>query len=121
MSDEAEKAARYDIIETHESAKRRLATLEHVMAKLGERMANFGDTLKYPSRCVFAVDPNLDIRVKRDDTQLKITAQLSKEHMEWESMCRLILDYQQTKQEVARLAGRVRGLGLWATPGPGPE
>jgi hypothetical protein len=111
MSDEAEKAAKFEILERHAKAKSRLAALEDQMSQKGQELTRFAETLKSPSQHAFSVVRNLNIAVQRKSQSTKV-AELWKQTMDWDALCELIDDYEQTKRDLSELDGRVQALGI---------
>jgi hypothetical protein len=108
MTDRDEKAANWEILERYEKAKGHLVTIEDQLAQIGQNLMAFARTMKDSQGMSFEVQSH-QIRVTNTLSGVDVTSIL-KEHVNWESLVRLISDLKETRKTKAELASRLKDL-----------
>jgi len=110
MSTDAEAAAKWRMVEEYNQKKARLAALENEMRQLGETWSGMARVLKEPD--AFGVEKmGQQILAYNRQSKVKI-ADLTPAQANWDTVVRLLSDYQQTKAEKERLAGNLKSAGV---------
>ena len=113
MSKEAEDAAKWKAVELHEENKKHLVELKTALSEIGKEFEDFGGAIRrLDDEYSFEVGSQA-ISVGHRERQ-KMMAHLSKQHLDWDAICRLVSDYLKTRQALAESSSTVKGLG--ATP-----
>jgi len=110
MTDESEKAAKWEILEQYQQAKSHLATLENRMNKLGTALQEFGRTLSSPHG--IGIDIGSEHLTGVNMVSKTKVFQLSKAEITWEGLTGLIADHRKTDIEKQRLYGQFKDMGL---------
>ncbi len=106
VSDEAEKAAKWDAFEEYRQAKQRLFALETVMTKLGKSLDGFAYAIQHPKEHKFLVNVE-DVTVAKQ-LQQGAVVHVTKADLDWNAVSNLISDYQTTFARVQELAPNFR-------------
>ncbi len=112
MSDEAEKAAKWNVVEQFNEAKEHLLALESVMTNLGKQWAAFSEALKEPNIFVFDVTKNVVTLGQSNAGLRRPLGQLTPGDMNWEKFCALLTDYQETSRKKTELICKLHDAGL---------
>jgi len=102
VSEESEKAARWDAQQEFLELKRHRDTIIAAMEKVGKALADFGYVLQNREGCSFEVRPH-EIVVGRER---RMAARVEPTQLDWQKMSDLITDYVSTTQRVAQLEPR---------------
>lgn len=106
VSEEAEKAARWDAQQEFIELKRHRDTIAAAMERLGKALEDFGYVLQHREGCAFDARSN-EIAVGREQ---RMVVRVDPTHLNWESVSRLIADYTATIGRIAELEPRFRDL-----------
>ena len=113
MTEETEKAVKWDAVEQLQKVKARLLALETEMARIGKEWISFGSALQNPQDYSFDVT-NAAISLGKPSAGLgcslgRIT---SEDALGWERFSALINDYREAVEEKTRLTARLNDAGL---------
>jgi hypothetical protein len=113
MSDDAEKAAKWNIVEQQREAKEHLLALESEMTTLGEQWLAFGVALKSPGNYVFDITGST-ITLGQHNAGLRqpLGWLTSTGYPSWERFSELLTDYQETSKKKADLTAKLREAGF---------
>ncbi len=102
VSEEAEKAARWDAQQGFIELKRHRDTIVAEMEKLGKALGDFGYVLQRREGCSFDARPS-EIAVGREQ---RMVAHVEPTQLDWQTVHKLITDYVATTQRIAQLEPR---------------
>ncbi len=102
VSEDAEKAARWDDQQEFLELKRHRDTIVAAMEKVGKALGDFGYVLQHREGCSFDARPH-EIVVGREQ---RMVARVEPTQLDWQTVSRLITDYISTTQRVAQLEPR---------------
>jgi hypothetical protein len=112
MTEESEKAAKWDVVLEYRTASEHLVVLARQMQSIGEKMAAFGETIKKPENFSFDVEKQtITVGVPKSNPE-RPYARVAESDFNWADLCRLINDYQDTMQKKNQLAAQLRTAGL---------
>jgi hypothetical protein len=112
MTDEAEKAAKWDAVEQLQKVKTHLLALETQMARTGKELSAFGASLQHPKEYVFDVT-SVAITLGRQGGGLgRPLGLLKPDILDWGNFSSLLNDYHAAIKEKAELTARLAEAGL---------
>ena len=100
MSEEAEQAAKWKMVEELKRDKEHLVVLKKQMKDLGKVLADFAYTIQSPDLHAFDVAAQTITVGKWDEKPIRPIAELRESAVNWESLTKLLTDYQKTKTDV---------------------
>lgn len=106
VSDEAEKAAKWDALEEFRELKRHRDTITDAMSKTGKALGDFAHVLQHREGCTFDLQPS-GITVGRERSAV---AHIDSTQFDWQAVSSLIADYIATTRRIAELEPRFRDL-----------
>jgi hypothetical protein len=110
VTEEAEKLAKWEMVEQYQKAKAHLAALENEMNKLGKSLHEFARVLTGPVGIAMEVGADYILGVNlHSKTQL---FRLSNKDLTWELIAGLVSDYGKTYAERNRLQGQLKNIGV---------
>jgi hypothetical protein len=112
MSDESEKAAKWNVVEQYREAKEHLLALESEMTHLGEQWLAFGEALKSPSNYVFDTTGGAIALGQHNAGLRHPLGRLTSADVNWERFTALLVDYQKTSQKRTELTGKLHDAGF---------
>jgi len=102
VTEEAEKAARWDAQQEFIDLKRHRDTIIAAMEKLGKSLGDFGHVLQHREGCSFDARPK-EIVVGKDQ---RTVARVEPTQLDWQTVSTLVTDYVSTTQRIAQLEPR---------------
>ncbi len=113
MTEEAEKAAKWDAVEQLQKAKARLLALETEMIRIGKELIAFGSSLQNPRAYVFDVTSDAVTLGKQGGGGLgRPLGRLTPDIVDWGNFCSLLNDYDDATKEKAELTARLGEAGF---------
>jgi hypothetical protein len=110
VSDQAEKAAKWEAVEEFRERKQHLLVLQNEMLKIGREWEPFANALKSPKSFYFKVEAE-NITVLYSQQSSQTTAQIPRTHLDWGTLSKLLSDYQATTERIKELEPQFRDLG----------
>jgi hypothetical protein len=115
MTEEAEKAKNWDMLQEYRAAQAQLSRLEHELQSIGKQwkgIAGFFEDCGYNS---FKIDEER-IRVLRPKPHSEVgvneVGSLAFAAINIESLCRLLTDLEETKRVLGKLGEQLRAIGI---------
>jgi hypothetical protein len=109
VSEEAEKAAKWDMREEYKRTKARLVTLENELRKIGDAWTGMGKWFKDPLGISFQANAQQITAVK---AKSKITVEaIPLEYLNADAIVRLINDLEETRKSKDDLEARLKDIG----------
>ena len=102
MSEEAEKAARWDAQQEFIELKRHRDTILAAMERVGKSLGDFAYVLQHREGCNFEARAK-EIVVGRDQ---RMVARVDPTQLDWQTVSTLITDYASTTRRIAELEPR---------------
>ena len=103
MTEEAEQAAKWKMVEELRRDREHLVVLKNQMKTLAERMIEFARAIQSPDLHAFDVGPQEITVGKWDAKPSRPIAQVTQADVNWDSLSRLVADYQKTAANVKQL------------------
>jgi len=100
VSEQEEKAAKWEMVEKLRKAKEHLAVLKSAMKDLASLWIEFSRVLQNPDFNVFLVTEKSITVGKQNANLSRPIAEIGESNVNWESVRRLIADYQETAQNI---------------------
>src|SRR5438132_1122464 len=101
VSDEAEKAAKWDAFEELRQSREHRDALEDIMKKLGKALNGLAYAIQHPKECLFEIDRQ-DITIAKPP-EMGVFAHVVRADFDWESVFKLLTDYKTTVQRISEL------------------
>ena len=114
VSEQAEMAAKWQMVEDYKSASAKLALLLAELKNIGDEWAGIARVLQGPRGFSFEVE-GTKLTVKNELTKANI-ASLHSSRVSWESLTKLIEDYRNTLKTKDELSSRLKQLGVTLDP-----
>jgi hypothetical protein len=113
MSDEAEKAATGNLVETFTAANSACAKLENEMSSLGKELEGLAQALKYPKNHRFEISSG-DIRVWEDVSGPPFVrrGRLTSQQYTFQTLSDLVASYTRARKDKEESAARLKTIGI---------
>jgi hypothetical protein len=103
VSEEAEQAAKWKMVEELKRDKEHLVVLKKEMKNLGERWIEFARTMQSPDLHAFDVAAQKITVGQWDSRPSRPVAEIRESDTNWDSLARLVSDYQKTANNIKTL------------------
>jgi uncharacterized protein YlxW (UPF0749 family) len=103
VSEEAEQAAKWKMVEELRTKKEHLVVLKSELKNLAETWTEFARAIQSPDLHLFAVDPQKITVGKWGEKLTRPVAEIRDSNVQWDSLAKLVADYQKTADDTKRL------------------
>ncbi len=112
MSNGADTTLKWETLERFRKAKEDFLALENRMANIGKVWADFAAAIQRPGDFSFRLGREEIVFAQRSAAAPVAFSHISRSDVDWDSLSKLIADYQATSQEKNELAARLRKAGV---------
>lgn len=107
VSEEAEQAAKWKMVEELRTKKEHLVVLKNELKNLAEKWAEFARVMQSPDLHSFAVAPQKITVGKWGEKPARPIAEIRDSSVQWDSLTKLVTDYQRTEGDVRTLQSQL--------------